>query len=520
MTTKRVRNALNANGALEILDDGTLQFADKTNSAYKAVMPSLTASTSLATGQNAQDANASKPSYAFQRGTQTIQLVVGSAFSSASHGLYMSGTAPITIMQTFKSLSSDGTTQLLIQNLNTADINNGYGVMLNNGYVQGYQNYNNAYVRSVKAAYSVNAWNSYAYVSDGSAAQMYLNGVLATVAATGGSLASGVSVGARPDGSFSLTGQIARTLVFNYAITDLAKIQRYSCGCKLDFDDIGGCMTSLASGTVGTSVGANVTTASFLVIGRRYSITLTAIVSSYVTIWYTDGTTTTNIVTDQQVLVGAPITLQITPTDATKLKLKFQNHFNGENFTFAVNQFGAVLDLEPENIYSDKWIDASTNGLHGTVTNAVVMNKPIGLPLGRVDGGAIPAGYIGETIASTVLTTSVSLAGSSFAGTALRSITLTPGTYLVTARLIPPGVTGAIGRLRGYLTYYSGTGTTYGFDGDSWISNAGVTETFALCGVVVISTAAVLYLTIDSLSGSLSGGPYTVTSALNCTRIA
>jgi hypothetical protein len=49
MTTKRIRNALNANGAVEILDDGTVQFSDKTDKTKVIAIPGITANTTMVT---------------------------------------------------------------------------------------------------------------------------------------------------------------------------------------------------------------------------------------------------------------------------------------------------------------------------------------------------------------------------------------------------------------------------------------------------------------------------------------
>jgi hypothetical protein len=143
-----------------------------------------------------------------------------------------------------------------------------------------------------------------------------------------------------------------------------------------------------------------------------------------------------------------------------------------------------------------------------------------GVP-GNTTGSAIASGYIGEIIASTLTTTSVSVVSSNLTSTVLRRITaLTAGTYLIQCFITPGVPTGAFGRLRIYSTASGGGATVYGLVNDLWMTTSGVTGTNATFGVWFAAAGATLDLLVDTLSGSLTGGPYTVTSSFTAVRIA
>lgn len=199
-------------------------------------------------------------------------------------------------------------------------------------------------------------------------------------------------------------GSVRRVVEFNYALPE-DKVQRYSAGAKLDWDDVGGSMTELITDATARSFSSdsgywtkdtgvtisggvctftNVSTgglykSALLTPGKRYRITLT--VSSY-----TDGS------------VGVPTAysnvFRRTKNGVEQTVGNFADSAGTWTFEFiqvqdapariyigmagtdlsidniSVIQLGAVLDLEPENITDLMWVDASPNGLHGTVTNA------------------------------------------------------------------------------------------------------------------------------------------------------
>lgn len=207
----------------------------------------------------------------------------------------------------------------------------------------------------------------------------------------------------------NLDGTANRAMLFNYALP-ADKIQRYSDGAKLDWEDIGGSM-ALVTGTDSDMSGAGnwvaagsgnftpnsptgkgtfavtgtstvyIGLANKLVIGKRYRVS--------VKLRFVSGTNQTLYVgnlNNQDNYLG----FDATGTEATysgEFTARYTSFYIGRanpsgftaNATYEIDdvqltQLGAVLDLEPEGIYADKWIDSS-NGLHGTVTGAVVSNS-------------------------------------------------------------------------------------------------------------------------------------------------
>jgi len=277
----------------------------------------------------------------------------------------------------------------------------------------------------------------------------------------------------------ALNGQMFRSILFNYAL-DETKIRRYSAGAKLDYEDVGGNMQIVGNGSFSSdatswavsggtatlaSVAGGLPTGNCLQITwasgtsqTTYQVVIVVPGKRYrMSAWYKAGTGATTITIRVNDAVGsgqyygnttrtATGTWQQTPfveftaVDTAVTMEIVTDLVSGTILVdeVVISQLGAVLDLEPENIYSDKWIDASPNGLHGTVSGALSTNVMPAARLGRTDGAAIPAGYIGECIGTEIAgtggktyrtTTATAITGTS---ASVVSYTLNKGTYLVT----------------------------------------------------------------------------------------
>jgi hypothetical protein len=243
----------------------------------------------------------------------------------------------------------------------------------------------------------------------------YLNGIADTERTLNSSnFTASVFFRAGVTSVYAWDGSISRALVFNYALTP-DKIARYSAGAKLDYEDVGGSMAELVVNgalTNGTSWGVNgnvslsnninaissgssvsVSTlyqnmATGLTLGKRYRLSFDISAktnANSATIKISGTELSVNVVSisgvaTSVVAAGSRMSLEFT-ADGTGLRniisLTFQNMIVGDSITvdnLSLVQLGAVLDLEPENIFTDKWIDASGNGLHGTVSGAIPAN--------------------------------------------------------------------------------------------------------------------------------------------------
>ena len=141
---------------------------------------------------------------------------------------------------------------------------------------------------------------------------------------------------------------------------------------------------------------------------------------------------------------------------------------------------------------------------------------------GRTNGVAIATGYVGEVIASTLVTSTAARSGTNIASTLLRSLTLTKGTYYITMYAnVNSTVTGALGRYRVYSGIVTGAGTTYGGANDLWITTSGVVGNNAANAIVTVTTDGTFGLYVDTISGSLTtDASYTMVSQLTALRVA
>ena len=216
------------------------------------------------------------------------------------------------------------------------------------------------------------------------------------------------------EGSASIrNGMVSRSLIFNYAL-DENKIRRYSAGAKLDYEDVGGSMVvtltnpdfeggftgGLANGwskmganatptqitgrsgsgsaqrlTVGSTVDNDVgLTQGTYTAGRTYRARYWVRCSRIgVTIRFQTGSNS-HIYTIQQANTWEMVvTTRLLQASAIMYLYADTGFSAGDTIDFddIIDQVGAVLDLEPENITDTMWVDASPNGLHGTVSGAL-----------------------------------------------------------------------------------------------------------------------------------------------------
>lgn len=140
---------------------------------------------------------------------------------------------------------------------------------------------------------------------------------------------------------------------------------------------------------------------------------------------------------------------------------------------------------------------------------------------GDTSGVAIAAGYVGEFISSTSVNTSIAVSASNLVATSIRRLTfVNQGIYMITGNVgVSVAPTGALGRFRAY-TSASASVTVYGLANDLWITTSGVVGTNAINGWVFVSAAnQTVDIVADTLSGSLTGGPYSITATWSAVRI-
>lgn len=241
------------------------------------------------------------------------------------------------------------------------------------------------------------SWHTYASVYDLSSIKGYIDGSLAgSTAISGINLGAGTICVGTDSSGFTNTalGSISRALVFNYAITDEAKIRRYSAGAKLDYEDIGGSMTDKSLGLSWLNYSFNAFTPSGkaitsytisatnqfgylgsfpIVIGKKYRVTYSGFTgaSSSVRLQFASGVFAGE--SDAQYLTSSAgyVDLTATVSDPSAVLLIQAGVSSGTGALTLVSiiQLGAVVDLEPENITDTTWFD--TSGLHGVVSGAL-----------------------------------------------------------------------------------------------------------------------------------------------------
>jgi hypothetical protein len=212
-------------------------------------------------------------------------------------------------------------------------------------------------------------------------------------------------IGKRLNYDTTIKGQLSQTLIFNYDISAYPdKIARYSAGAKLDWEDVGGSMTSRTAAGAFTNDGLTSFTSSnntqftgtvdsandgafapvmtaAMEVGKQYGITFTSTEARTIEIVFYDVSYNVTQIVTAVYTAGQTKTTSFTHAPIYGVAVgsyKIRSSSNGVMTITNVllNQLGCVLGLEPEGITSTKWLDQSGNGLDGTVTGAVATNIP------------------------------------------------------------------------------------------------------------------------------------------------
>lgn len=421
MTTKRIRNAKNVHGGIEILDDGSVQVTDKVDRTKKmkfdlASLPTGTVRTVgvsaadgvAATTQNVQDAAADKASYCMKTAlTARVEVATSTQLNSPGDFTYIAQ---------FKCDGVTASDQVVIDRAPGGVVNVAAYVRPTTGkmkFVVG------SGTNSVESPMSVadGRWHTLALTRSVSACGCYLDGTnlgLALSSSDNLTNTQPISLGGYNSGSLNLNGSIGRCLFFNYAVPE-EKIQRYSAGAKLDWEDIGGSMapkdtwinhvsqmmetfswnTTTKVLTIGNASGSGIAhiTDALPAVGKRVRVKFT--VSSFgglpgatFRIGLVDAGG--NPVSGNSIIIsgnGTYETVMTITTNAVRFEVRTDAPaisavltFTGSNGESGLHQLGAILDLEPENITDQTWFDASPNGLHGVVTGAIATNARSSIP--------------------------------------------------------------------------------------------------------------------------------------------
>ena len=130
-------------------------------------------------------------------------------------------------------------------------------------------------------------------------------------------------------------GHISRLQLFNIPLSEL-EVKQFSSGSSIPYKYIKASQTALTSGT--------------LTIGKQY------IIDTYVSDDDFTNVGGTNVTGNEFVATGT------TPTKWLS--------------SSSLRQIGCILNLQPENIGHNQWLDSSGNNFHGTVSGAIPINLP------------------------------------------------------------------------------------------------------------------------------------------------
>lgn len=425
MSTKRTRNPNQENGAVEYLDDGSIQISDKTDRTKKlrfdpSNLPTSTVRTiqappadgALASMQAVMDGTTDGPRYYFKNTSTSVSATDNVSLPLSTQ--LLPGSLESTHIVVCRPLGDDGALYRVFLTNNQIIM----AVRPSTNKFRLYQQDSGGTTFTDSAASLVLGKTvSIAAVRSQAASgtvSIYLNGILDTSqtgqtfrAPTGTPTIASVGDAA----SYSFRGDIYRQIHFNYAITDENKIRRYSCGGKLDFDDIGGSMTALVTGTDSDMSGSGswiaaggaitftpnsptgkgtiaitgpgteyIYLANKLTVGKRYLISLK--------VRYVSGTNQT-LYAGNLNNQSTYLSISATGTEATFsgqfVAAQTQLYVGIVGATAAVSyeiddvsviQLGAVLDLEPESATPSVWYDESGNSLNGTVIGPTLANSP------------------------------------------------------------------------------------------------------------------------------------------------
>jgi len=430
--------------------------------------------------QDIQNAVADKASYKFNAGaTNTSNIVVAD-----NNNLSILGA--ISIIGTFKRL--DLADEGLYIGKEYGGSAKEYLVMCNNAgavRIQLFSTNNTNYIQAITATGLVEDlnWHTIAVTHDGSLSpsgfKIYIDGVsIPYTGSTIGSYTGMVNLTSDlriNDNGLCYPNQISRCVLLNYALP-AEKIQRYSDGAKLDWEDIGGGLKNtvaadqdfssntgywsldvnvLITGGQVTFTGATDTSGikrNGFIIGNKYRLTVTVgNVTGALWLHNTWATVTKKIVNGVEVAASNTLTANATNTvEFTCLSTYIGILANGTTTATLDNMFlyqlGAVLDLEPEGIVAQTltgtptnlWLDSSGNGLHGAATGALPTNCKREIVNSKL------------TVAVNATTTGNHLA--------LTGITLSPGTWRISAIASP----GGSGTGQSYFEATIATGVTSG----------------------------------------------------------
>lgn len=421
MTTKRIRNANNANGAVEILDDGTVQISDKTDKTKKLLLDASTSpaggSTRAAVMQDVQDSSSNNAKYNLGQSDYIDHVTSEPALAI--------GSSDATIMVTARIPASRSATLFIAQS-------GGHYIQMRTttGQLQMADADGSSSTASlgvyIPSSGGVTTYTCTRYSTD--KYKGYINGIpgpeiTKTRKAPVGNLPWKVGNAS----SDSYNGEVSRVLFFNYALSE-DKIRRYSAGAKLDYEDVGGSMTLYSSANAAnpnneansntgwaagygtatmTSVSGDADTGSYrldfsgsangfrvdyafpVVAGKKYKITLkhkdkTGSVYTYVATtnsgdnFGTYPTVFSGLVNFQidTTYIEETMTFTADATGTYYLSIRAAGGAaTAKVDTIRILQLGAVLDLEPEGIRDSSWLDFSGNNFHGSVTGAIASCK-------------------------------------------------------------------------------------------------------------------------------------------------
>ena len=193
-------------------------------------------------------------------------------------------------------------------------------------------------------------------------------------------IGSNMGIGGTNIGGVNYDGSMNTVLFFNFTPT-AAEVKAFSNGAAIPYKYIGASQTVLTSGT--------------LTVGKRYRIVD----------WIT---------TDDFTNIGG------TNEDGNEFTATGTTPTTWTNSSTVV-QIGCVLDLNPESVGHNQWLDNSGNNLHGTVSGALPTNLPtthtekyINLAVTDDTSFTLPKGYL---ISSIILTSTGAIGGGIDIGT-------------------------------------------------------------------------------------------------------
>jgi hypothetical protein len=345
---------------------------------------------------------------------------------------YSYGSSDVSILNTFKIASWDSNSGYFIKTLSGAGGLNGYFITQNaaNGlsFLSRDGSASSDTTMTIPSAYNNKVINTIFIRKDNNGStethEGYIDGIL-SVSSTGKTARTWGTAVINKLGDGGFVGTHYRHIEFNYNIASFPeKLQRYSAGAKLDYEDIGGSMTELVStndsgknqstfdsgytdgasltwwsASPNTTTTAKLYTANYVArllksgggdcyiykssgatVGKRYRITCQARK-------FTDGgdftaKLTTDFLTNYVEVSNPNLTTNFQTYILEGIAISINSFLVGVVGSIPVNsgieldnisiiQLGAILDLEPENITDTTWFDASRNGLNGAVTSAL-----------------------------------------------------------------------------------------------------------------------------------------------------